>query len=87
MAVNSIQLWDPLEQSIAEVARVLQPGGRLVSVTHEWAIERSCDLDVEAWGERMAAICADHGLGAAELSRARAERGRAIVFTVERGAC
>jgi hypothetical protein len=34
IAVNSIQLWEPLDDSIGEVARTLRPGGRLVALTH-----------------------------------------------------
>jgi ubiquinone/menaquinone biosynthesis C-methylase UbiE len=45
LAVNSIQLWDPLEAGVREVARVLAPGGALVTVTHVWAIEKRAPLD------------------------------------------
>ncbi len=38
VAVNSLQLWEPLDASVREVVRVLAPGGRLVTVTHVWAI-------------------------------------------------
>jgi SAM-dependent methyltransferase len=37
-AVNSIMLWKPLAVSAAEVARVLRPGARLVTITHDWAL-------------------------------------------------
>ena len=45
VAVNSMQLWRPLEGSLLEVARVLAPGGALVTVTHVWAIEKQAPLD------------------------------------------
>jgi ubiquinone/menaquinone biosynthesis C-methylase UbiE len=45
LAVNSMQLWDPLEAGVREVARVLAPGGGLVSVTHVWAIEKRAPLE------------------------------------------
>jgi ubiquinone/menaquinone biosynthesis C-methylase UbiE len=45
LAVNSIQLWDPLEAGIREVARVLLPGGELVTITHVWAIEKHATLE------------------------------------------
>lgn len=45
LAVNSMQLWDPLEGSAHEVLRVLVPEGRLVTVTHVWAIEKRSSLD------------------------------------------
>jgi ubiquinone/menaquinone biosynthesis C-methylase UbiE len=47
LAVNSIQLWRPLDVSVSEVARVLRPGATLVTVTHTWAIEKS--MPVERW--------------------------------------
>src|SRR5579871_2576395 len=39
LAVNCVQLWDPVDASIREIARVLVPTGALVTVTHVWAIE------------------------------------------------
>jgi len=40
IAVNSIMLWEPLPISVAELARVLRAGGRLVTITHGWALRR-----------------------------------------------
>lgn len=45
LAVNSIQLWDPMDAGVREVARVLAPGGALVTVTHVWAIEKRAPLE------------------------------------------
>jgi ubiquinone/menaquinone biosynthesis C-methylase UbiE len=45
VAVNSIQLWDPLEAGVGEVARVLVPGGAFVTMTHVWAIEKRSPLE------------------------------------------
>ncbi len=45
LAVNSMQLWDPLDASVREVGRVLAPGGVLVTVTHVWAIEKRSPLE------------------------------------------
>ncbi len=50
LAVNSVQLWDPLEASVREVVRVLAPGGRLVAITHVWAIREA--LPARTMGER-----------------------------------
>jgi ubiquinone/menaquinone biosynthesis C-methylase UbiE len=44
VAVNCVQLWDPIDASVREVARVLAPAGRFVSTTHVWAIEKRSPL-------------------------------------------
>jgi ubiquinone/menaquinone biosynthesis C-methylase UbiE len=44
VAVNSMQLWEPLAHSLREVSRVLAPGGTLVTVTHTWAMEKRAPL-------------------------------------------
>lgn len=84
VAVNSIQLWEPLDVSIAEVARVLRPGGRLVTLTHDWAIRRSHNSDIETWFAETSAVCARHSLVSTECRRAHAEGGRSVVFTARR---
>jgi len=45
VAVNSMQLWDPLDDALCEVARVLAAGGQVVTVTHTWAIEKRAPLE------------------------------------------
>ena len=47
VAVNSIQLWQPLDSSLREIARVLTLGATLVTVTHCWAVEKQAP--VSAW--------------------------------------
>ncbi len=51
VAVNSIQLWQPFETSLYEIARVLTPGASLVTVTHCWAIEKRAP--VSDWVDTM----------------------------------
>jgi SAM-dependent methyltransferase len=61
VAVNSMQLWRPLEGSLREVARVLTPGGTLVAVTHVWAVEKQSP--VNEWLARLAPLLPACGLG------------------------
>lgn len=67
VAVNSIQLWDPLAASVQETARVLTVGGVLVTLTHCWAIEKRAPVD--EWVSRMAALLG--GAGFAEITSRR----------------
>jgi ubiquinone/menaquinone biosynthesis C-methylase UbiE len=60
VAVNSAQLWEPLNESVREVVRVLAPGGHLVTVTHAWAIEKRAA--VADWAATMSTLCAMNGL-------------------------
>jgi arsenite methyltransferase len=61
LAVNSMQLWGPLDDSVREVARVLAPTGRLVSITHVWAIEKQAPL--EQWVSAISGILGEVGFG------------------------
>jgi ubiquinone/menaquinone biosynthesis C-methylase UbiE len=60
VAVNSVQLWEPLGRSVGEVARVLAAGGALVTVTHTWAIEKRTPLG--AWTADTIALLEHCGL-------------------------
>lgn len=39
LSANSAQLWDPLEQAIREIARVLKPSARLALALHQRAVK------------------------------------------------
>jgi hypothetical protein len=82
--VNTIQLWDPFKESVAEVARVMRPGARLVSFTHDWAIERFGGKPVDAWAEHVGAICERYGLADAKHWHGEAEDGKIIAFVVRK---
>lgn len=86
IAVNTMQLLDPLEEGIAELARVLRPGARLVTFTHDWAIRRGAGVPVEDWLARMSRLLAAKGFGEPRHWRARAESGRSVVLVARRGA-
>jgi ubiquinone/menaquinone biosynthesis C-methylase UbiE len=88
VAVNSIQLWHPLETSLSEVARILRPGAKLVALTHDWAIERSTGLKVQAWLSMLEETALGVGLADLRSWRARAERGRSVaVVLTNTGGC
>jgi ubiquinone/menaquinone biosynthesis C-methylase UbiE len=80
LAVNSLQFWDPLPDSLTELSRVLRPGARLVTLTHDRALERRGP----GWLDRLADMCADHDLIGATTWRGRAERGTIAGFEVRR---
>jgi arsenite methyltransferase len=50
VSVNNVMLWEPLDDALAEVRRVLKPDGRMSIAVHEWAAQEGRDLaaDVEA---------------------------------------
>ena len=84
VTVNTIQLWSPFEASVAEVARVMKSGARLVSYTHDWAIEMFGGGKVDAWAERAARVCARHGLVDPLHWFGKAEEGKIVAFVVRR---
>lgn len=84
IAVNSIQMWEPLADSLAEVARVLRRGARLVTLTHDWAIERSTGRSVDGWLEQLGGMAALVGLGDLRSWRANAEGGRSVAVELTR---
>jgi SAM-dependent methyltransferase len=84
ITVNTIQLWSPFEASVAEVARVMRPGARLVSYTHDWAIERFGGMPIDDWAERAARVCMRHGLGEPRHWFGQAEEGRIVAFVVRK---
>lgn len=80
VAVNSIQLWDPLDASIAKVATVLRPQGQLVTPTHAGAIERT-GRSIAEWLRRVSGLRAEHGLNNAHHWQAQAENGTSVALT------
>ena len=73
VAVNSHQLWEPHDVSVAVLASVLEEGGRLVTVTHDWAIERHHPL--EQWQHRVGADLTAAGFDEPTWDRRRYRSG------------
>lgn len=70
-AVNSIQMWSPLADSVAEVARVLRPGARLVTITHDWVMRDPSPAE---------RALTEHGFTDVVRRAARADEGRATML-------
>jgi ubiquinone/menaquinone biosynthesis C-methylase UbiE len=78
VAANSAQLWRPLDAAVGEVARVLRPGGSLVTITHAWAIEKVSP--VPEWIEWVSSLLAQREFSAIS-SRIRTFRsGRGLML-------
>jgi SAM-dependent methyltransferase len=84
IAVNNAHLWDPFDESVAAIARALKPGARFVTYTHDWAIKRTTDLEVEPWVDLATEVCGRHGLLDVRWWRAQAEEGRSIALCATR---
>lgn len=82
LAVNSMQLWDPLEGSAQEVLRVLAPEGRFVAVTHVWAIEKRSSLD--QWMGSTSEILGQAGFDDIAHRTASFRSGRGLVLGAQK---
>jgi SAM-dependent methyltransferase len=83
VAVNSQQLWRPHRHSLANIARSLRPGGRLVTLTHQWAIARGRAIGM--WQAAVKEDLAATGFGEPEWTEATYRTGRAIGLEATRG--
>lgn len=68
-SANSAQLWDPLEEATAEIARVLKPSGRLALALHQRAVRSDGPFVDEAFSARL-----DQALTEADFQDVRTER-------------
>jgi ubiquinone/menaquinone biosynthesis C-methylase UbiE len=84
VAVNSLQLCAPFAATAGELARVLKPGARLVSLTHDWALARHGG-SAEAWLAEARAALAAAGFVELRDFRGQAEKGRIVALTAQRG--
>ena len=82
LAVNSLQLWDPLDVSVGEVVRVLAPAGRLVAITHVWAIEKQSPLG--RWVKAASELLGDAGFDDIFHRTEAFRSGEALVLRAEK---
>jgi ubiquinone/menaquinone biosynthesis C-methylase UbiE len=82
LAVNCMQLWDPLDASVQEVVRTLAPGGRLVALTHVWAIEKRSPF--EQWVCATSELLAGAGLDDIAHRTASFRSGKGLVLRAEK---
>ena len=85
IAVNSLQLCNPIAATAAELARTMKPGARLVSLTHDWAIVRHT-ASIEAWTHGVLDALAAMGFVEGRSFLGRAEKGRSVALVARRGA-
>ena len=83
LAVNTLQLCEPVEDTVRELARVLRPGGRFVSITHAWAAEHHAGTTQKWEGAMVSAFSASH-FETIVAARANAENGKAVLLMATR---
>jgi len=83
IAVNSLQMCEPIDATAKTLARVLRPGGRFVSLTHDWAGAHHAG-SVQGWIDQTIAALTNAGLASARSYRGAAERGRIVVIEAAR---
>lgn len=82
LAVNSMQLWDPLGASVHEVVRVLAPAGRFVALTHVWAIEKRSTLD--QWVTATCQLLGEAGFDCLGHRTAPFRSGQGVILRAEK---
>jgi ubiquinone/menaquinone biosynthesis C-methylase UbiE len=82
VAVNSIQLWQPFDVSLHEVACVLSPGASLVTVTHCWAVEKRAP--VSFWVKTTTDTMRAHGFDEVTQRTASFRSGEGLVLRARR---
>lgn len=80
LAVNCAQVFEPMEDSYREISRVMMPGARFVSLTHDWAVLRHSE-SVSRWLADVRSACASCGLAQMEDWSGEARSGGTVGFT------
>lgn len=83
IAVNSIQFWNPLADNTTEVARVLKPGAKLVTFTHDWALARGGTTTAE-WLATAKRVLGETGFDEVDSWPGKAEDGHIVALCAKR---
>jgi SAM-dependent methyltransferase len=83
VAVNTWQLCEPFANHVAILRAALKPGGRFVSLTHDWAAATHAPSP-EAWLDTVRAAFEAGGFTILHCSRGRSEKGRILLVAAER---
>ncbi len=83
LAVNTIQLCEPIESTVAELGRVMAPGSRLVTLTHDWAAAKHAGSSDE-WTAATVPAFEKGAFDAVEAGHGKAEKGKIILITATR---
>jgi len=78
LALNTMQLWEPLDVALREVGRVLVSGGSLVALTHRWAIEKRAPLS--EWIDTTSGLLRRCGLADLTHRTAAFRSGQGIIL-------
>lgn len=83
IAVNALQLCNPFPETADVLGRALRPGGKVVAMTHDWAMRKhfgSVENAIATWTEMLE----QRGFGDFQTYPGQAENGRSIVFRCSR---
>jgi arsenite methyltransferase len=79
VATNSAQLWRPFDAAAGEAARVIRPGGSLVTITHAWAIEKVSSIP--EWIERVTSLLLEREFSGISPRIQRFRSGRGLILS------
>lgn len=83
IAVHTLQFCTPHDAFARELARVMKPNARFVSITHGWAPPKH-GMEAEQWMSRAAAALSAQGFHDVETGFANAEKETALLVCATR---
>jgi ubiquinone/menaquinone biosynthesis C-methylase UbiE len=83
IAVHTLQLCEPIEATITELARVMKTNALLVTITHDWAAKHHRG-SAKIWTTTMVQALEEGGFENVLTGFAHADKGKAILITSRR---